>query len=460
MRRVASLFALGVVMALLHRATASGPLEARATLALAFLLLAAYLGGDVARQVRLPRITGYILVGFAAGPAWLGLVRREEVEALGFLRDAALTLIALTVGWTLRWAELRGDRIALTRVAAGAVAFPFVVVSLVALSVTPWLPFTAHQPLGDRVAVSLVLGTLAAASSPVITMAMLEELEPRGPLARGLLGVTVAQDLAVVVLFALVIALSKTFASAGTVSLAIAGFALGGLVASLAVGLLLGYAVHRALRLMRRDAGTLLLAVAFVAPQAARLAHLDTLIIALAAGLYLGNVAPGPPPAPPAPPADRLRTELQRGSAVVYAVFFTLSGAGIRVGILAEWWPWALLLIGLRAVSLRYGVRWAGLHASVTPALAREGWLALISQLGMAAVLAQLARRAFPEWGVSLEALLVAMIGVHTVAGPICFRMALERAGEITGRSGGGGGSRDAEGSVGGGGVVASGGGL
>jgi Kef-type K+ transport system membrane component KefB len=471
MRRVASLFGLGVVMALLHRATAGGPLEARATLALAFLLLAAYLGGDVARQVRLPRITGYILVGFAAGPAWLGLVGREEVEALGFLRDAALTLIALTVGSTLRLAELRGDRLALTRVAAGAVAFPFVVVSLVALSVTPWLPFTAHQPLGDRVAVSLVLGTLAAASSPVITMAMLEELEPRspGPLARGLLGVTVAQDVAVVVLFALVIALSKTFASAGAVSLAVAGFALGGLVASLAVGLLLGYAVHRALGLMRRDAGTLLLAVAFVAPQAAHLAHLDTLIIALAAGLYLGNVAPGPPPppppppappAPPAPQADRLRTELQRGSAVVYAVFFALSGAGMHVGVLADWWPWALLLIGLRAVSLRYGVLWAGRHPSVTAGLAREGWLALISQLGMAAVLAQLARRAFPEWGVSLETLLVAMIGVHTVAGPICFRMALERAGEITGRSGGGGGSRDAEGSMGGGGVVASGGGL
>jgi Kef-type K+ transport system membrane component KefB len=453
MRRVASLFALGVVMALLHRATASGPLEARATLALAFLLLAAYLGGDVARQVRLPRITGYILVGFAAGPAWLGLVRREEVEALGFLRDAALTLIALTVGSTLRLAELRGDRLALTRVAAGAVAFPFVVVSLVALSVTPWLPFTAHQPLGDRVAVSLVLGTLAAASSPVITMAMLEELEPSGPgpLARGLLGVTVAQDLAVVVLFALVIALSKTFASAGAVSLAVAGVALGGLFASLAVGLLLGYAVHRALGLMRRDAGILLLAVAFVAPQAAHLAHLDTLIIALAAGLYLANVAPE---------ADRLRTELQRGSTVVYAVFCTLSGAGMHVGILADWWPWALLLIGLRAVSLRYGVLWAGRHPSVSAGLARAGWLALISQLGMAAVLAQLARRAFPEWGVSLETLLVAMIGVHTVAGPICFRMALERAGEITGRSGGGGGSRDAEGSMGGGGVVASGGGL
>ena len=452
MRRVASLFALSVVMALLHRATASGPLEARATLALAFLLLAAYLGGDLARRARLPRITGYVLVGFAAGPAWLGLVRREEAEALGFLRDAALALIGLTVGWTLRLAELRRERLALTRVVAGAVALPFAVVSLVALSVTPWLPFTAHQPLGDRAAVALVLGTLAAASSPVTTMAMLDELDARSPLARGVLGVTVGQDLVVVVLFALVIALSKVFASAGAVTVTVAGFALGGLVASLAVGLLLGSALRPVLQLMRRDAAILLVAVAFVAPQVARLAHLDTLIIALAAGFYLGNVAP-------APEGDTLRAELQRGSLAVYALFFALSGAGIRAGILAEWWPWALLLIGLRAVSLRYGVRWAGRHASVTPALAREGWLALISQMGMAAVLAQLARRAFPEWGVSLEALLVAMIGVHMVGGPICFRLALDRAGGITDRSGGGG-SRDAEGSVGGGGVVAAGGGL
>ena len=452
MRRVASLFALGVVMALLHRATANGPLEARATLALAFLLLAAYMGGDLARQARLPRITGYVLVGFAIGPAWLGLVRREEVEALGFFRDAALALIAFTVGSTLRLAELRDNRLALTRVAAGAVTFPFVVVSLVTLSVTPWLPFTAHQPFGDRVVVALVFGALAAASSPVVAMAMIEELDARGPLARGLLGVTVVQDLAVVVLFATVIVIGKALASPGTVTLAFAGFAVGGLVASLAVGLLLGYALRRAVHLTRRDPLVFLLALAFVTAQVARLAHLDTLSIALAAGFYVENAAPRPE-------SERLRTDVKRASLVEYALFFAVSGAGIRVGVLAEWWPWALLLVGLRVVSLRYGVRWAGRHADVTPALAREGWLGLISQVGMAVVLTQLARRAFPEWGVSLETLLVAMIGVHTVVGPICFRWALERAGEITGTPGGGG-SRNAEGSVGSGGVFAPRGGV
>jgi hypothetical protein len=43
-----------------------------------------------------------------------------------------------------------------------------------------------------------------------------------------------------------------------------------------------------------------------------------------------------------------------------------------------------------------------------------------------------MARRAFPEWGVSLEALVVVMIGVHEIAGPLCFRRALRLTGEVT----------------------------
>ena len=68
----------------------------------------------------------------------------------------------------------------------------------------------------------------------------------------------------------------------------------------------------------------------------------------------------------------------------------------------------------------------------------------LVPQAGSALGLVQVARRAFPEWGVSLETLAVAMIGVHEVVGPICFRRALKRAGEITEDS------ADAEGSPGG----------
>src|SRR5881409_3024436 len=97
MRRVAVLFALGLLMALFHRVTAGAPLEARATLALGFLLLAAYVGGELARRARapVPRVLGYLLVAFAVGPAWLGLVRRDEIEALRFIGDVGVAAIAL-----------------------------------------------------------------------------------------------------------------------------------------------------------------------------------------------------------------------------------------------------------------------------------------------------------------------------------------------------------------------------
>jgi Kef-type K+ transport system membrane component KefB len=446
MRRAATLFALGLMMVLLHRATASGPLEARASLALGFLLVAAYLGGDLAGHARLPRITGYLLAGFAVGPAWLGLVRREEVDALGFLTDATTALIALAAGSALTLDGLRRGRTAVARLATGAMAFPFVAVTLVMLSVSPWFPITLHQPLGDALAVSLALGVTAAASSPVVTLATLDELGSRGPFARALLGLTIVQGVAAVLWFALVLALGKLFTSAGALSVATAGGALVGLVGSLGAGALLGLGLARYMRLLPGDPPLFLAATAFVVALAARGASLDPTIIALAAGFYLGNWAPVE--------AGRLRHDLQRGALLVYVPAFALAGAALRLGVLADLWPWALLLVGLRIVGLRYGLRWAGRNAVVTPALARDGWLGLISQAGTGLGLAQLARRAFPEWGVSLETLIVAMIGVHEVAGPICLRAALGRAGELNG------GSRDAEAPVGGGSVLDSPGGV
>ena len=420
---IASLFALSLMMALFHRVAAGGPLEARATLALGFLLLAAYVGGELATRVRLPRLTGYLIVGFAVGPAWLGLVRREEVEALGFIADAATALIALAVGSELSLESLRRSRVALARLATGAIVFPFLAVTLVMLSVGTSFPLTRHQPLGDGAVVALVLGTLAVASSPLVTMAMMSELDARGPVARALLSITVVQDIAAVILFALVLANGRMLTSAGALNMAIAGTAMVRLVGSAAAGTVLGFALGRYLRLVQQHTALFLVAGAFVAAEVARLTHLEALMIALAAGFYLENFAPVE--------SERLRRELKRGSVPLYVAFFAWTGAGLRIGVLADLWPWILLLVGLRVVGLRYGMLWAGRHPSVTPVLAREGWLGLISQAGMALGLAQLARRAFPEWGVSLETLIVAMIGVHELAGPICFRTALVRAGDI-----------------------------
>jgi len=418
-------FTLGL-MALFQWLTRAGPLEARATLALGFLVLAAHVGGEVAKRVRLPRITGFVVTGLIVGPAWLGLVRGDEVAALGFIADAAAALIAFAAGSQITLDMLRRDRAMLARLSLGTILLPLGIVAAVTLSVSPWFPLTVHQPFGDALAVALVLGTIAAASSPSLTVALMDELNARGPFARTVLGVSVAKDVLVIVLFALVLVMARPLTSGGAIDVRVAGATLLRAAGSIAVGAALGFTVSRYLRLLARDTPLFLVGLAFLTAQVSRLLGLETMLIALAGGVYVANFAPAE--------AARLQGQLDRGGLLVYVAFFAVLGAGLPLDpqTLRELGPWVLLLGALRALGLRLGTRFAGRSTLVPIDLASHGWLGLISQAGITFGLAAAARRAFPEWGVSLEALVVAMIGVNAIAGPICFRRALRLTGEVT----------------------------
>ena len=423
MQWVALVFSLAL-MGLFQLLTRAGPLEARATLALGFLLLAAHLGGDLAKRFRLPRITGLLVTGLLVGPAFLGLVRGDEVDALGFVGDAAAALIAFTAGSRLSLETLREGRGMLARLTGASIVFPLAIVAAVVLSVSPWFVLTVHQPFGDALAVALVLGAIAAASSPTLTVALMDELDARGPVARAILNVAAVKDAAVIVVFALILLVARPLASGGALDLSVAGRVLLYGVASIAAGVVLGVLISQYLKLLSSDSPLVLVAVAFLTAQAARLLNLELLLIALTAGFYVVTFSPTE--------GSRLETPLRRAALPIYALFFALAGAGLQVDYLRENWGWVVLLAAVRALGLRLGTRFAGRSPLVPAGLANHGWLGLISQAGVTFGLAAAARRAFPEWGVSLEALVVAMIGVHEILGPLCFQRALRLTGEVT----------------------------
>jgi len=167
---------------------------------------------------------------------------------------------------------------------------------------------------------------------------------------------------------------------------------------------------------------TKILGLALVAGLGAHWVGLEPVLFALAAGAVLRGLAPAQ--------AAALGGAVAGVEGPLFAVFFALAGAGLALGALADVWGWVALFAGLRALGLYYGMRWAARSPSVDPALAQYGWWGLVSQPGATVALAALARRAFPEWGVSLEALVLAMIGVNEVAGAISFRRALDAVGD------------------------------
>jgi len=73
------------------------------------------------------------------------------------------------------------------------------------------------------------------------------------------------------------------------------------------------------------------------------------------------------------------------------------------------------------------GLRTAGVADPTSGML----WMGLVSQAGVTLGLTILVATEFPDWGRTIQTLVLAMIALHELAGPILFRAALVRAGEV-----------------------------
>jgi hypothetical protein len=235
----------------------------------------------------------------------------------------------------------------------------------------------------------------------------------------------------VVAALALVFLGAHALGTGGTVDGAVAAAVAGRGLAALAAGAVLGVLGSRYAGVARRDPTLVLVALVIVAAACGAFG-LEATLVGLAAGVAARNAG--------GPGAVALRQATEAASLPVQVVWFAISGAALRVDALAELWPWAVLLVGLRVVALRYGSLWAGRDRAVPEPMARRAWLGLVSQAGIALALAAAARRAFPAWGVSLEALIAASVVLNELAGPVCWHWALqrERAGAHAGGESGG----------------------
>jgi hypothetical protein len=58
-------------------------------------------------------------------------------------------------------------------------------------------------------------------------------------------------------------------------------------------------------------------------------------------------------------------------------------------------------------------------------------WMGLVSQAGVTLGLTTIVAGEFSDWGGRVQTLMVALIALHELVGPVLFRSALARAGEI-----------------------------
>jgi Kef-type K+ transport system membrane component KefB len=399
--------------------------HSRLAFLLGFVLLAGHLAGSLAKDVGLPRITGFLVLGVAIGPGVLGLISAVDVAAMSFLDAAAISLIALSAGGELKVSDLRRSGRTIFGVMTLEMVAVFVAMGALLFLLAGTLPFTQGQPAAVVAVIALVFATIAIANSPAVTVAVVNDQDARGPVTSTILGVTVLKDVVIIVFFAAVLsfgrsALDSDGAGLDILLLKTLWWEVAG---SMAVGALLGWGISRYLRDVRVHLVLFVLGVAFVSAFVAGGLRLEVLLMSLTAGFFVENVSPER--------GEPFIRAVEANSIPVYALFFTLAGASIDVAALASLWPVILLIGAVRAGAIYAGIR-AGASLSGAPdTVRRYAWTGFISQAGVTLGMVTLAAQAFPDWGPELKTLFVSLVALHELVGPPLLQWGLGAADEV-----------------------------
>lgn len=445
MRRIAALllicaFMAGVVLPAGGTAAHEG---AGLSLSFGFILIAAYLAGDMLSWTGLPKITGYMAAGACAGPYGLNWIALDTVLGLKLLDDLALAFIALAAGGGLALSELRprlrfiGCAVMLQAVGVFAGIFS------VMLLARQWFGFLAEAPMAVVAAAAAVTGVLAIARSPSSAIAVISESRARGPFTETTLGVTVIIDVLVIVLFAVTVALAQTAVGSGAaLNLFFLLTVLLELVASIAAGAGLGWLMGHYIRRVGAELPMVILAVAFLvtffSDHLARFLdqlyevrfHLEPMLICISAGFYIRNRTSA---------GAAFIQKMDRLSLPVYVLFFALVGASLNLALLRETWMLAVMLAACRMFFIWASAWMSGRLCGDPPLFARMAGFSYIAQAGVSLGLAAMLAGSFPDWGEAAAVTIVAMISINQIIGPITYKYALDRVGESSaGRQGAG----------------------
>lgn len=391
--------------------------------ALGLLLVAGQVGGSFMATFGLPKLTGYLLVGILAGPYAFGVFGESEVVTLTLVNDLALALIALQAGAEFTTGMLRRSARSIGWSTLIQTLLLPVMMALSFAALAGFFDFTAGLSTEQILALGAIWGVVMLSKSPAATLAVIGETRAKGIVVEHTLGVVVVLDVLVLMLFPLALGLAQSSLMPGTTFSASALWHFGEeLFASVAAGTTFGLMIALYFRFVGREKLLFLVVVGYGLSAFCQYFHYDTLLVFVFAGVIVTNLTKQ---------GDALLHTTEKLSTAVMIVFFATAGAKLDLRVLAASWQAALALIAARLAGTWICCQIGHWAAKDPVPVRRYGHLAFVSQAGVTIGLVAIAQRSLGPTGVGLATLAIAVIGINQMIGPILYKWALQRAGEI-----------------------------
>ncbi|MFA7075106.1 MAG: cation:proton antiporter [Candidatus Izemoplasmatales bacterium] len=390
----------------------------------AIIIATGLLFGKVAKLIKLPNVTGYLIGGLLIGPSILNIIKEEALPGLEIVSVVALGFIAFTIG-----NELKIKYFKKVGVKPIIIAFleSFLAVIFVFLALIIYF-LIINQFNVQNIRFALVLAAIAAATAPAATLMVIRQYKAKGTLTDTLLSVVAIDDSVAVLLFGICVAIANALDPAkvsSTIFLQIMQ-PIFEILISVGIGSLIGLILVFGCLWFTGRGNRISLTVASII-LTVYLADAwggSSILAAMVAGFIFTNVSSK---------EEKVNELIYFFTPPVYVMFFVLSGVELKLSVLVSVGLLGIIYIIFRIAGKVFG---AYLGARITKSdenTRRYLGFALIPQAGVAIGLSLIATTALnPELGMQIRAIVLSATVIYELSGPIITKIVLKKAGEIS----------------------------
>ena len=370
------------------------------------LLVAGMLGGEIARIVRIPRIIGYVVVGFVLGPFTKAMGMGSMLDEARIFVDLALGLVLFDLGrrMDLQWMK-RDWTIAACGFAESLLAFFAVLATLLAFR---------YDPVEAGLAAAIAMTT-----SPAVLLLTVHDTHSEGQVTERAMNVVALNGLSASILVTILLG-SAHFEARSQVEVAIL-HPLYLFLGSLALGAAMAWISRVIARHIEKTREVHFALVAGMVVCAVGLASMLKLPVILALGLFARNDDRS---------YDLLNVNLAPVGRLLYIVLFVITGAALPLSSLVT-----AGVVGAAVAAARAAGKLTGILA-----IAPIGGMRIRQALGLGAAVMPMSSlallmlhdisRIFPAFAADLSTVLVACILLMELAGPFAVQWGLRFAGD------------------------------
>lgn len=394
----------------------------------------------VAKLLKLPAVTAYLIAGVLIGPYCLGqlgvdgigFTSMEKVHTLSIIADVALGFIAFSIGNEFRLKQLKKIGKQATVIGIVQAVFTTLVVDAALIGL--------HFIIPDKFPLSaaIILGAIASATAPAATLMVVRQYKAKGPVTETLLPVVALDDAVGLVLFAISLGVAKALLQGGVNMISIVVEPLLEVVLSVGLGALIGILFTLCERFFHSRSKRIAMSVTFVF-LAVAISMIDTLHIGpvhIAFSPLLTCMMMGTVFCNTCDFSEELMDRMDRWTAPLFVLFFVISGAELELSVFTD--P-IIVLVGVVYIAFRCLGKYFGAGTSASlmksePTVKKYLGITLFPQAGVALGMAikvgeQLA--SFSTVSMFVTNITLFSVLVYEIVGPFLTKVALSKAGEI-----------------------------